>query len=299
MVPNLLCLCIRKLALGQEFVNQQETLQIALPLKLFQIIKRLKEDFLKIGHLLPIDTLPECCFLLNPDTLQFDVEETAIASEPYLSKVSLFDICAKLALDLQTERLYEKMNDSERDRIEDMMHREPVVWSRALELSPRRVILHYDDIAYSCAESGYVKAFERNLMKVRELDDSNLLQRCALAAILNGHVNVANSIRTDNFSVAFHQFFPDGRPPTEFLVQLVVGNEVGWDLNPCQFIIQLRPEVGEQIFEELLDWLTKLDVQRLRREIEKDKKIPLGVLQRLDSKYRECIDSRDYPCDYD
>uniref|UniRef100_A0A915PDP5 Uncharacterized protein n=2 Tax=Meloidogyne TaxID=189290 RepID=A0A915PDP5_9BILA len=286
MVPNLLCLCIRKLALGREFVNQQETLQIALPPKLFAIIRRLKEDVLKIGHLLPIDTLPECCFLLNPDTLQFDVEKTAIASEPFLSRVSLFDICAKLALDLQTERLYEKMNDSERDRIEDMAHREPVVWSRALELSPRRVILHYDDIAYSCAESGYVKAFERNLMKVRELEDSNLLQRCALAAILNGHLNVANSIRTDNFSVAFHQFFPDGRPPTGFLVQLVVGNE-------------LRPEVGEQIFEELLDWLTKLDVQRLRREIEKDKKIPSGVLQRLDSKYRECIDSRDYPCDYD
>ncbi|CAK5125719.1 unnamed protein product [Meloidogyne enterolobii] len=281
MVPNLLCLCIRRLALGQEFVNQQETLQIALPPKLFQIIKRLKQDVLKIGHLLPIDTLPECCFLLNPDTLQFDVEKTAIASEPYLSRLRKLSLAFK-----QTERLYEKMNDSERDRIEDMAHREPVVWSRALELSPRRVILHYDDIAYSCAESGYVKAFERNLMKVRELDDSNLLQRCALAAILNGHVNVANSIRTDNFSVAFHQFFPDGRPPTEFLVQLVVGNE-------------LRPEVGEQIFEELLDWLTKLDVQRLRREIEKDKKIPLGVLQRLDSKYRECIDSRDYPCDYD
>ena len=53
------------------------------------------------------------------------------------------------------------MSDTERDLIEDMTNREPVVWSRALELSPRRVILHYDDIAYSCAESGYLQAFER------------------------------------------------------------------------------------------------------------------------------------------
>ena len=70
----------------------------------------------------------------------------------------------------------------------------------------------------------------RNLLKVRELEDSTLLQRCALAAILNGHLQVANSIRTDNFSSAFHQFFPDGRPPTAFLVQLAVGNEVFFNI---------------------------------------------------------------------
>ncbi|KAF7632081.1 hypothetical protein Mgra_00008528 [Meloidogyne graminicola] len=284
MVPKLLCLCIRKLALGRDFVNQENALQFSLPPKLFEIIRQFREDVLKISWLLPIDSLPEGCFLIDPETLHFDIKMTAIASEFYLTKVKFFDVCAKLALDKQTERLYEQMTDFEHNIIEDM-NCEPVVWSRALELSPRRVILHYDDIAYSCAESGYLLAFERNLLKIRELD-STFLQRCALVAILNGHIQIANSIRTENFSSAFHQFFPDGRPPTTFLVQLVVGNE-------------LRPEVGEQIFEELLDWLTKLDVQRLRREIANDKQIPLGVLQRLDSKYRECIDSRDYPCEYD
>jgi hypothetical protein len=53
------------------------------------------------------------------------------------------------------------MSESDQDKLEDMDAREPVVWCRALELSPRRAILHYDEIALSCAASGYLPALER------------------------------------------------------------------------------------------------------------------------------------------
>ena len=53
------------------------------------------------------------------------------------------------------------MSEGEHEKLEDMESREPVVWCRALELSPRRAILHYDEIALSCAEGGYLPALER------------------------------------------------------------------------------------------------------------------------------------------
>jgi len=53
------------------------------------------------------------------------------------------------------------MTETDQEKLENMDTREAVVWCRALELSPRRAILHYDDIALNCAECGYLPALER------------------------------------------------------------------------------------------------------------------------------------------
>lgn len=123
-------------------------------------------------------------------------------------------------------------------------------------------------------------------MKIYEGMDTSLLQRCALSAILNGQFHIANAIRIENFSSAFHHFFPDGHPPPFFIASLLDRKK-------------LNPEIGEQIFDDIIDWLSKLDVQWLIRAIQREPTIPAYVQQRLESKYRECIDMRDYPCDYD
>lgn len=59
----------------------------------------------------------------------------------------------------------------------------------------------------------------------------------------------------------------------------------------------LRPEVGEQIATELIDWLPKHDLERLHRTIEKE--LDLGVLRRFEAICRDNADQRNYPCDYD
>lgn len=285
---SLFCLCIRKLALNWDS-NRIEELQNLLPGPLFTPIAQFLEAKQQFEWFLPaldVRELSERCFVLDPGTRQLDFGQTAVRAEPFLSKLDFFELCSKLALDEPTERVYRQMTETDQEKLENMDTREAVVWCRALELSPRRAILHYDDIALNCAECGYLPALERNLMKVRECQDTALLQRCALTAILHGHYHVANAIRIENFSSAFHYFFPDGHVPAHFFAQLLDRRK-------------LRPEVGEQIAGELMDWLSKLDVQWLRRAITRDANIPAGVLQRFDSMYRECIDQRDYPCDYD
>ena len=114
----------------------------------------------------------------------------------------------------------------------------------------------------------------------------SLLQNCVLLAIKHGHLHIANHIRCDNYSTAFHSVFPDGLVPAQFFSQL---------LNPeC-----LSTDVGEQIASELIAWLPTQNIQKIRQMIEEDSSIPFGVLKRFDTMYGDYIDQRDYPCDYD
>jgi len=44
---------------------------------------------------------------------------------------------------------------------EQLLDRNTVVWCRALELCPRRAILHYEEVALFSAEHGFLQAMER------------------------------------------------------------------------------------------------------------------------------------------
>lgn len=63
-----------------------------------------------------------------------------------------------------TERVYASLTEGEQTLL---LERHPVVWCRALELSQRPAILHYDDIALSCAEYGLLNALERSDLNLR------------------------------------------------------------------------------------------------------------------------------------
>lgn len=56
----------------------------------------------------------------------------------------------------------------------------------------------------------------------------------------------------------------------------------------------LKTEVGEKIASDLLQWLPKLDVNRLRRQIEQSGELLPRVLYRFDKLYNEVLDERDY-----
>uniref|UniRef100_A0A183CH44 Exocyst complex component Sec8 n=1 Tax=Globodera pallida TaxID=36090 RepID=A0A183CH44_GLOPA len=292
---SLFCLCARRMVLLCAAPARIRRLRVMLPPAVFAALELLQEDMKCLRHYFPNASencdgvqqnfdLPERCIVLNADTHKLDFEQSALAAEPHLSRMDFFDLCSKLALDQATERVYSDMAEREQELLID---RDPVVQCRALELSPRRAILHYDEVALACAAAGYLAALERCLLRVREGLDSvhNLLQRCVLLAIERGHFHIANRIRCDNYASAFHNFFPDGRVQSQFFAQLLDEDK-------------LKPEVGEQIATDLLDWLTKHDIQRLRRHIASDAKLSPSVLQRFDSMYRDCIDQRDYPCDY-
>lgn len=120
-----------------------------------------------------------------------------------------------------------------------------------------------------------------SLMKIRILDDS-LLPRCVLTAILKGHYHIANHIVCDNYDKVFHLFFPDGRVSASFFAALL----------DSELIRQ-----GEQIAMELLRWLSKLDIQRLTRELERDETIPRLIIRRFKTMHSEMSEQRDYPYD--
>ncbi|KAL3111841.1 hypothetical protein niasHT_011128 [Heterodera trifolii] len=298
-MQSLFCLCARRVSLLCTPSRMCE-LRDALPPAVFDSLTALQADIECLRHYFPDSRknsassadgspqshffLPERCFVLNADTRRLDFEQSALAAEPQLSGLDFFELCSKLALDQPTERVYAGLPEREQDLL---VERDSVVQCRALELSPRRAILHYDEVALACAAGGYLAALERSLLRVREGLDGvhNLLQRCVLLAIERGHFHIANRIRCDNYASAFHNFFPDGRVQPQFFAQLLDEDK-------------LKPEVGEQIATDLLDWLTKHDIQRLRRHITNDANLSPSVLQRFDSMYRDCIDQRDYPCDY-
>ncbi|KAI1729071.1 hypothetical protein DdX_01290 [Ditylenchus destructor] len=144
-------------------------------------------------------------------------------------------------------------------------------------------IIPYDEVALDCATRGYLQPLERSLMKINILDDT-LLPKCVLRAILNGHYDIANHIVCDNFDRAFYSVFPDGRVPAEFFATLIDSDKVSQ---------------GDQIATSLLRYLPKLDVQRLRRLIERDRTVSRSALMMLDGMYSEITDNREYPCDYD
>lgn len=118
-------------------------------------------------------------------------------------------------------------------------------------------------------------------MKIRALDDS-LLPKCVLRAIIQGHYHVANHIVCDNYEKVFYVFFPDGRVPASFFATLL----------DAELIRQ-----GEQIAMELLRWLGRLDIQRLRRELERDENIPRLIVRKFETMHNEMSEQRDYPFD--
>jgi len=240
MTESLVGLCARKLALMTS-VDSVDILSTLLPAKMTSIIIQIQNDIKQLMQLvynhdststnqfLSIEVkgdksgaslqLPQHCFVIDLRTLKLDEEKSALAMEPFLSRLNFFDLCAKLSMDQATERVYSEMNIIEQ---ENLLDHDPVVWCRALELSPRPAILHYDDIALSCAKSGLLRALERSLMKVQTIDtDTSLLQKCVLFSIKFGHFHIANHIRCENYSGAFYAVFPDGCIQAQFFCQIV------------------------------------------------------------------------------
>lgn len=123
----------------------------------------------------------------------------------------------------------------------------------------------------------------RSLLKIGGDLNDDLLPKCSLKAIANGHYHIANRIICDNYERAFYYVFPDGR------------------VSPKYFAALLRDDLvkdGDRIAAALLRYLPKLDVQRLRRAMEADNMIAKsGLLKRFDTMYSEIIDQHNYPCD--
>ncbi|KAH7731809.1 hypothetical protein AAVH_00707 [Aphelenchoides avenae] len=180
--------------------------------------------------------------------------------EPHMSRKDFFGLCAANALDELTESTYHALTEREQESLLEE-NLAPPVWCRAAELSPRPAIIP-------------------SLQRVRYLDPQ-LLPRCALIAITQGQYHIANNVDCPQYSSAFHTFFPDGRVPAEFFAQLV----------NCDL---LKTEVGEKIASDLLEWLPKLDVNRLRRQIEQNDELQPRVLYRFDTLYNEVLEERDY-----
>ncbi|CEF64977.1 Hypothetical protein SRAE_1000323000 [Strongyloides ratti] len=248
-----------------------------LPAHLVRHLKQLKNEidiFYKV-HINFIDVFAMSLVSIDPVTGSFDRLGTIKRLRRYSQPAVYFQLCAVNAMDDETLEVW-LFSLSELEHHALLISDNEVVAGRALEIVGREGIINYEHCAMKSAYHGWLPALERSLMRVQE-PGSGLLSRCILMAIRHHHYHIANLLECYEFSDSFVYFFPNGFVPVDFVISLLDGSLI-------------NIEIGRTIAKDLIDWMPKMEIQKLSEALKKASCCPF-ILSELETMYSRRINT--------
>uniref|UniRef100_A0A0N4ZX16 Ankyrin repeat-containing protein n=1 Tax=Parastrongyloides trichosuri TaxID=131310 RepID=A0A0N4ZX16_PARTI len=247
-----------------------------LPIHIVKHLKQLKTDidiFYRV-HINFIDVFTMSLVSIDPLTGLFDRLGTIKNLRRYSQPAVYFQLCAVNAMDDETLEVW-LFGLTELEHHALLISDNEVVAGRALEIVGREGIINYEHCAMKSAYHGWLPALERSLMRVQD-PGSGLLSRCILMAIRHHHYHIANLLECDEFSESFVYFFPNGFVPVDFVISLLDGSLINID-------------IGRTIAKDLIDWMPKMEIQKLREGLKKASCCPF-IMSELETMYTKRIE---------